>query len=114
MEKSMTVSLPGPASHTARLPLLVEISLTVTQILVVVVAGATAILSIIAQADLLTIFIRTVTAILGIGIPAFLLNWLMGRFFVEATVNDWMNSIQRNEAAAAALQEPTRDLEANV
>lgn len=99
MEKNITVSLPGPASHTSRLPLLVEISLTITQILILVVACVTAILSIFAGADVLTIFFRTAVAILGIGIPAFMLNWLMGRYFVEATIEDWKNSILKKETA---------------
>jgi hypothetical protein len=101
MEKGLTASLPGPASQTAKLPLLVELSLIVSQILVLVVACTTAILSIIARADVLTIFFRTAVAILSVGIPAFLLNWLMGRFFVEATVSDWQDTISKKEAAAA-------------
>jgi ABC-type microcin C transport system permease subunit YejB len=98
MDKSISVTLPGPSSRTARLPLLVEISLTVTQILVFVVAVTTAVLSIIARAEILTIFLRTAVAILAVGIPAFLLNWMLGRFFVDTTVEEWKNAIPKKES----------------
>jgi hypothetical protein len=108
----MAVSLPGPTSRTARLPLLVEISLTVSQILVFVAAGTTAVLSILAGADVLNIFVRTGVAILGIGIPAFLLNWLIGRYFVEATVTDWVNSIPKKEFNEPS-ESKTHEVESN-
>jgi hypothetical protein len=110
MEKGLTVSLPGPASPTTRLPLIIEISLTVSQIFVLIVACTTAILSIIARADILTIFIRTAAAILFVGMPVFLLNWLLGRYFVEATISDWQDSISKKEAAVA-LEKQSKELE---
>lgn len=110
MEKEFKVSLPGPASQTARLPMLVEISLTVSQILILVVACITAFLSIIARADILTIFLRTAVAILSVGLPVFFLNWLIGRYFVEATIIDWQEIISKKEAAAA-LEKQSVELE---
>lgn len=98
--------MPGPASQTARLPLLVEICLTVTQVLIIVTAGATAILSIIARADVLTIILRTAAAILGVGIPAIFLNWMIGRYFVLATVEDWKNAIPKPEEDDELTDEP--------
>jgi ABC-type microcin C transport system permease subunit YejB len=99
MEKSIAVSLPGATSRTARLPLLIEISLTVTQILIFVIAITTAVLSILAHADMLTIFLRTAVAIVVIGIPAFLFNWLLGRYLINATVEEWTNAIPKPESA---------------
>jgi hypothetical protein len=99
MDNPLNVSMPGPASQSTRLPLLVEVSLTATQILVLVVAALTAILSILARADVITIFVRTAAAILGIGIPALFLNWMLGKYFLQATVEDWKNSIpQKNKS----------------
>ena len=111
MGKSISVTLPGPTSQKSRLPLLVEISLTATPVFIIVVASVTAILSIIAGADVLTIIVRTAAAILGIGIPAFLLNWLVGRYFVEATIDEWMNLISK-DVTAAPSENQSGELEA--
>lgn len=88
MGNDLSHTLPGPTSHTSRLPLLVDICLTVSQIVILLVAAATAILSILANVDFLTIILRTGVAIVCIGLPVYVLNYLVGHYYVEATLAD--------------------------
>ena len=88
MSKDLSPSLPGPASRTSRLPLLLDVCLNVTQILILVVAVLTAVLSILARADILTVILRTAVAIIAIGLPGFLLNFLLGKYYVQAPLDD--------------------------
>ncbi len=83
--RESTRGLPGPASHATRLPLLVDICLNISQIFVLVVAIITAVASILARVDVLTVVLRTGVAIVCVGIPVFVLNYLFGHYFVQAT-----------------------------
>ncbi|HEX7557117.1 MAG TPA: hypothetical protein VF338_10870 [Leptolinea sp.] len=110
--REITTILPVSAGHMTRLPLLVEISLIVTQILIVVVAVITAVLSIMAHADTLTVILRTAIAIVGIGLPAYVLNYLFGRFFVEATLDDMKRGLA--EVAEAKEQKIPGEMEIKI
>jgi hypothetical protein len=98
MGNEMTPTLPGSASRSTRLPILVDICLSVSQIIIFLVAVTTAILSILANADFLTIILRTAVAIVCVGIPVYVLNYLFGRYYVEATVDSMEKAIRATEA----------------
>jgi hypothetical protein len=85
-DKVLISNLPVPESNSARLPLLVDICLQVSQIFVLVVAVATAIVSIMARAEILMVILRTAVALLAVGIPVYVLNFLIGRYYVKATL----------------------------
>ena len=86
--KSMTPSLIGLANRATRLPLLIDICLTISQIVVLVVAVVTAVLSILAGVDALTVVLRTAAAMLCVGLPLYVLNYLFGRFYVKAALEE--------------------------
>jgi len=62
--------------------------MNISQIFVLLVAIVTAIVSILAQVDIFTVILRTAVAILAVGLPAFLLNYLIGKFYVQATLEE--------------------------
>lgn len=97
--------LPGPASRTTRLPLLLDVFMNVTQILILLVAIATAVISILNHAGPLTVIIRTAVAILAVGLPAFLLNYLVGRFYIQATVKELSPKQEGKEKPEGAGQD---------
>ncbi len=109
--KEIMSTLPGPTSHATRLPLLVDISLTVSQIFILIVAIVTAVLSIFAHADTLTVILRTAVAIICVGLPVYVLNLLLGRFFVQATLNELGNARKEKENNEN-LEEHSGELEA--
>lgn len=84
----MDPMLPGPASRTTRLPLILDVILNISQLFVLLVAIVTAVLSVMARADIVTVVIRTAVAILAVGLPAFLLNYLIGKYYVQATLEE--------------------------
>lgn len=80
--------LPGPASRTTRLPLVLDIVMNISQIFVLIVAIVTAIVSIMTKVDAITVIMRTAVAILAVGLPVFLLNYLIGKFYIQATLEE--------------------------
>ncbi len=109
VDKMLIPNLPVPESNASRLPLLVEVLLHVSQIFILVVAVATAVVSIMANADILTVILRTAVAILAVGFPVYVLNFLVGRYYVKATLEKMeqtllemeQNALKRKQEAAA-------------
>lgn len=100
VDKMLVPSLPVPESSSSRLPLLVEIMLHISQIFILLVAVATAIVSLLAGADILTVVLRTAVAILAVGFPVYVLNFLFGRYFVKATLAKMEQKLLENEQNA--------------
>jgi hypothetical protein len=96
VDKLLIPNLPVPESNATRLPLLVDICLHVSQILTLLVAIITAIVSIMARADVLMVILRTATAILAVGIPVYVLNFLIGRYYVNATLEKMEQTLLEN------------------
>jgi hypothetical protein len=96
-ERELKPNLPIPASSTTRLPLLVDLCLTLSQIFVLLVAIVTAVLSIFARVDALTVILRTAVAILAVGIPVYVLNYLFGRYFVKATLAEMERALPQEK-----------------
>ncbi len=65
MTMGKELNLPGPASNVTRLPLFLDICLNVSQIFILLVTIAAAVLSIQAKADVLTVIFRTAITIAG-------------------------------------------------
>lgn len=99
----MDPMLPGPASRTTRLPLILDVFLNISQLFVLLVAIATAVLSFMAKVDFITIVIRTAIAILAVGLPAFLLNYLIGKYYVQATLEE-LSGTHESKAESKSTQ----------
>jgi len=95
-DKVLIPNLPVPESTTTRLPLLVDICLQVSQIFILLVAIITAVVSIVARVDTLTVILRTAIAILAVGIPVYVLNFLIGRYYVKATLEKMEQTLLAN------------------
>jgi hypothetical protein len=112
MGKELSPSLPGPASRTTRLPLLVDICLNVSQIIVLIVAVITAILSILANVDALTVILRTAVAIIGVGLPLYTLNYLLGRYYIQATLDEMETTLEESITSESKEDGSLGELEA--
>ncbi len=99
----MDPMLPGPASRTTRLPLILDVILNISQLFVLLVAIVTAVLSVMARADIVTVVIRTAVAILAVGLPAFLLNYLIGKYYVQATLEE-LSATQESQTDSKLAQ----------
>lgn len=97
--KEITRGLPGPASQTSRLPLLVDLFLNISLIFVLLVAIITAVASVLARVDVVTVVFRTGIAILCVGIPVYVLNFLFGRYYVQATYAELEASLPKPEVS---------------
>jgi len=86
VDKMLAPNLPVPECNESRLPLLVDVLLHLSQLFILVVAVTTAIVSIMANADVLTVILRTAVAILAVGFAVYVLNFLVGRFYIKATL----------------------------
>ncbi len=95
--REISRGLPGPTSNATRLPLLVDICLNISQIFVLLVAIVTAVASILAKVDVLTVVLRTGVAIISVGIPVFVLNYLLGHYFVQATFAELEQKLPKSE-----------------
>ena len=104
-DKYLAPSLPVPASNSSHLPLFVDICLNASQIIVLVVAIITGIVSILARVDALTVILRTAIAILAVGIPLYILNFLIGRYFVKATLEKMEETMLDNQKKAQRKKE---------
>jgi hypothetical protein len=104
-DKVLIPNLPVPESNSARLPLLVDICLQVSQILVLVVAVATAIISIMAQAEIWMVILRTAVALLAVGMPVYVLNFLIGRYYVKATLAKMEDALLEKQKIAQKKKE---------
>jgi SNF family Na+-dependent transporter len=49
-----------------------------------------------ARADVLTVILRTAIAILAVGIPVYVLNFLIGRYYVKATLEKMEQTLLEN------------------
>lgn len=78
-------TIPDVASNV-RIPLLSEVSMTITAVIVTVSAGAAAIAALLAKAPVLVILVRTGVTILVVGLLGFVLNWLIAKYLVASTV----------------------------
>lgn len=95
-DKALIPNLPVPESNSSRLPLLVDICIHVSQIIILLVAVATAVISILSQAELAMVILRTAVAILAVGFPLYVLNFLLGRYFVKATLERMESTLLEN------------------
>jgi hydrogenase-4 membrane subunit HyfE len=113
MDKELSLTLPGPSSQSTRIPLLVEMTFNASQVVIVVVTLATAILSFFAKADVITITFRTIVALIAVGIPVVLLNWMLGRYFINATVEEWKSALNEKKEKASESDVDSGELEAS-
>lgn len=111
MDKELSLNLPGPSSQSARIPLLVEITFTASQVVIVLVTLATAIVSFFAKADVLTITFRTIVALIAVGIPVLLLNWMLGKYFINATVEEWKSALDEKAEKTSESDVDSGELE---
>ncbi len=114
VDKDIISNLPGPASSANRLPLLVDIFMNLSQIFVLVVAIITAVLSVLANVEPLIVILRTAVAILAVGIPIYVLNFLLGRYFVKATLEEMIEKLPEKDIdkpAGTTSEEPVGELE---
>lgn len=112
-DKVLIPNLPVPESNATRLPLLVDICLQVSQILVLVVAVVTAIVSIMARAEILMVILRTAVALLAVGIPVYVLNFLIGRYYVKATLAKMEEALLEKQRNAQKKKEEEFQSELN-
>lgn len=110
-EKELSANLPGLASRATRLPLLVDTCLTVSQIIVILVAVITAVLSILASVDVLTVILRTAVAMIGVGLPLYALNYLLGRYYIAATVDEMEKSLEKSRTSESEENDSPGELE---
>ncbi len=75
-----------PKSPAPRLPLLIEVSLSLAKALVFLVATLTGVVSLLAGATLQIAALRSGVAILGLGWLLWLLNWMISRNSLIATL----------------------------
>jgi hypothetical protein len=85
-------AVPRPAS-TVQIPLLLEVSLIVTGIVVALSAGGAAIAALLARAPMLVILFRTGITILVVGLFGFLINWLVGRYLIRTTLEKFSEEL---------------------
>jgi hypothetical protein len=104
-DKFVIPNLPVPESNATRLPLLIDICIHISQILVLVVALVTAVVSILSQAEVLMVILRTAIAIIAVGFPLYVLNFLLGRYFVKATLDRMENTLIENQKNAQRKKE---------
>lgn len=81
-------------STNQRLPLFLDFTLSISQIVVVVMGGLTTGLSLYAGASLIVAVARGCVAILSIGIIGWLINWLFSHNGIQATRHALMNGHQ--------------------
>jgi hypothetical protein len=95
--KSIQNTIPQ-VSSTVQIPLLSEIVLTITSILVALVGAIVAITSILAQAPVLIVLLRTGVSILVVGLLGYFINWTFGKYLIHSTVEQFMEVIEKKEA----------------
>jgi hypothetical protein len=78
-------TVPTVAS-TVHIPLISEVCLTVTGIVIALSAGGAAIASLLAQAPVQVVLVRTGVTILVVGLLGYLINWLIGKYLIIATL----------------------------
>lgn len=86
---------------TTKVPWLQEVVLSVTKLLILVVTVAVIALSINARVGLWLIFVRASVTILLMGFLGFLVNWFLGKYLVEAKVNELREKIEAEDALEA-------------
>jgi len=86
---SSLTSVPGFTSGNGRLPILAEVSMTVARVLTILVTGIVTVLSIFAKASVLAIILRAGVSLLVLGTLTFLINWLVSRYLIQATLEEW-------------------------
>ncbi len=85
-------AVPRPAS-TVQIPLLMEVSLIVTGIVIALSAGGAAIASLLARAPMLVVLFRTGITILVVGLFGFFINWLIGRSLIRTTLEKFSEEL---------------------
>lgn len=96
-------AVPRPAS-TVQIPLLLEASLTVTGIVVALSAGVAAISSMLARAPMMVVLFRTAITVLIVGLLGFLINWLIGKFLIKATLEKLSEELASRPSEALDTQ----------
>jgi uncharacterized membrane protein (UPF0182 family) len=96
-------TVPKTAS-TVQIPLLMEVSLSVTGIVVALSAGAAALSSIFARAPMMVVLFRTAITVLVVGLIGFLINWLIGKFLIKATLEKFSEELVSRSAEAVDTQ----------
>lgn len=100
---SMQNTIPR-VSSTVQIPLLSEIILTITSILVALMGAIVAIASIVAQAPVLIILLRTGVSILVVGVLGYFVNWLFGKYLIHSTVEQFMEVIEKKASDEMGTQ----------
>jgi uncharacterized membrane protein (DUF106 family) len=86
---------------SSKIPWLQEVTLTGTKILVLVVTLVVITLSIVAKVAWWVIILRAGVSILVLGILGYLLNWILGKYLVEAKLVELKAKVAAEEAAEA-------------
>lgn len=73
-------------SSGVHIPLLSEVCLTITSIVIVLSAGGVALAAVLAKAPVMVILMRAAVTILVVGLIGYFINWLIGRYLINATV----------------------------
>ncbi|MHC1782801.1 MAG: hypothetical protein AB9891_08610 [Anaerolineaceae bacterium] len=95
MENDLSIiqrTVPKVAS-TVHIPLLSEVCLTVTGIVIALSAGGAAIASLLAQAPIRVVLLRTGVTILVVGLLGYLVNWLIGKYLINATLDKFAEEL---------------------
>jgi hypothetical protein len=110
-DKILTPNLPVPESNATRLPLIVDVCIHVSQILILVVAMITAVVSILSQAEIPMVILRTAIAILAVGFPLYVFNFLLGRYYVKATLEKMESTLLENRKRSLRKREEEQQSE---
>jgi hypothetical protein len=87
---------------SARVPLLIDLSLLISRLVVVTVAALVITVSLLSGATIRDAAARGAVALAGIGLLAFILNWLLARSALDAAVIDLREEYERLHAEAQA------------
>lgn len=86
-------TIPAVAS-SVQIPLLSEVSLTVTGIIIAISAGGAAIAAVLARAPMMIVLFRTGITILVVGLLGYLINWLIGKYLIKSTLEKFSEELE--------------------
>lgn len=87
-----------------KIPIFLEFSLTMTKIVILAATIFVAAASIIIKVSWLDVLIRTGITIFVLGIIGFLLNWFLGKHFIDATLVELKELEQKKSQEDANVQ----------
>jgi uncharacterized membrane protein len=85
-------------SSMVHIPLLSEVCLTLTSIVIVLAAAGVAIAALLAKAPIIVILMRTGITIFVVGLIGYFINWLIGRYLVNATIEKFQEELASRSA----------------